>query len=426
MKLLRALASLAPVLSFLQVYALPTYESAPPSYEGTQVLRIPMTSEATVAKLHSIMSSLELETWSTRIVANRTADILVPKTKAGAFKLEFPDFTVLHEDLGADIRLEREGLVSGNASFAPAAVDPTWFTAYHSYADHITWISSLNAQFASRSEIITAGKSVEGRTITGIHIFGSAGKSTKPAIVFHGNVHAREWITSKVAEYIAYQLLNNYSNSTDIKAIVDNYDFYIFPLVNPDGFSFTQTSTRLWRKNRSPPPSGSNCYGTDMNRNWPAQWGQSNGASTSPCDEDYKGTAASSTPEIKNLITYSKNLASTTGIRLFLDWHSYGQLFLYPWGYTCSTNPNSTHYRTLGNAFATALRAVRGTSYTVEQSCQLYITSGTSNDYHLSAFGTTDAFAVELPSNSFVLPASSITPVVTETWAGLLAMLKLL
>ena len=38
-----------------------------------------------------------------------------------------------------------------------------------------------------------------------------------------------------VNEYIAYQLLNNCANSTTVRGFVDKYDFYIFPVVNPDG-----------------------------------------------------------------------------------------------------------------------------------------------------------------------------------------------
>jgi len=38
-----------------------------------------------------------------------------------------------------------------------------------------------------------------------------------------------------VVEYLAYQLLNNYANSTTIKSYVDKYDFHILPVVNPDG-----------------------------------------------------------------------------------------------------------------------------------------------------------------------------------------------
>jgi hypothetical protein len=85
---------------------------------------------------------------------------------------------------------------------------------------------------------VTSGNSLNGNPITGIHFWGSSGKGVKPAIVFHGTVHAREWISTMVVEYMAYNLLTNYAKSTEIKGFIDKYDFYMFPVVNPDGESF--------------------------------------------------------------------------------------------------------------------------------------------------------------------------------------------
>ncbi len=76
--------------------------------------------------------------------------------------------------------------------------DPSWFSAYHSYADHLTFLSDLQKSFPDNSEIFEAGTSFEGRALTGIHLWGSEGKGSKPAINFHGTVHAREWITTMV------------------------------------------------------------------------------------------------------------------------------------------------------------------------------------------------------------------------------------
>jgi carboxypeptidase A4 len=73
---------------------------------------------------------------------------------------------------------------------------------------------------------------LQGQAITGIHFYGSSGKGKKPAVVLHGTVHAREWISTMVTEYFAFNLLSNYSTSTEIKSIVDKYDFYVFPVVN--------------------------------------------------------------------------------------------------------------------------------------------------------------------------------------------------
>ena len=31
-------------------------------------------------------------------------------------------------------------------------------------------------------------------------------------------------------------------------SVLDKYDFYFMPLINPDGYQFSRTSDRLWRK----------------------------------------------------------------------------------------------------------------------------------------------------------------------------------
>jgi len=192
---------------------------------------------------------------------------------------------------------------------------------------------------------VTAGNSLNGNAITGIHFWGSSGKGVKPAIVFHGTVHAREWISTMVVEYMAYNLLSNYAKSTEIKGFIDKYDFYIFPVVNPDGnqnslcaarltssnlisgFLFTQSSNRLWRKNRQT-TSGSSCIGHDINRNWPYQWSVTGGASTDPCAEDFKGKTQGDAPETQVLSAWMQKIKSAQGLKLFIDYHSYSQLFM--------------------------------------------------------------------------------------------------
>jgi murein tripeptide amidase MpaA len=52
----------------------------------------------------------------------------------------------------------------------------------------------------------------------------------------------------RVVEYAAYQLLT--STDATVAGFKDKYDFYIFPIVNPDGFAYTQATDRMWRKNR--------------------------------------------------------------------------------------------------------------------------------------------------------------------------------
>jgi hypothetical protein len=93
------------------------------------------------------------------------------------------------------------------------------------------------------------------------------------------------------------------------------------------GFIYTQTTDRMWRKNRQSTP-GSSCIGHDINRNWPYQWAVSGGASTNPCAEDFKGKAEGDAPETAVLSAWLKKTKAAQGIKLYIDWHSYSQLFM--------------------------------------------------------------------------------------------------
>jgi carboxypeptidase A4 len=308
-----------------------------------------------------------------------------------------------------------------------AAVSDTWFDSYHSYADHLQFWEDLQAKFPDQSEIVTSGQSTQGENITGIHLWGSSGKGNKPAIVIHGTVHAREWISTMTVEFIAYSLLSNYSSDADTKSYVDAYDFHIFPVVNPDGFKYTQTSTRLWRKNRQT-NSGSSCVGTDINRNWNAGW-STGGSSTDPCAEDYRGPSATSAPETKGLSSYLSSLASTSGVQMYTDFHSYSQLWMTPYGYSCSKQPsNAAQQNALAADAGDAIEAVFGTQYETGPICPtIYQASGSSVDWAVDVAGATYAFAVELRDTGrygFVLPANQIRPTAQETFAGLEAVLK--
>lgn len=96
------------------------------------------------------------------------------------------------------------------------------------------------------------------------------------------------------------------------------------------------------------------CYGVDLNRNYPDHWGEvysyyivsytcrlkcrylvavQGGSSDNPCSEVYHGESAASEPETRNTINYFKSLTSEEHpLYGAIDWHSYGQLILRPYG----------------------------------------------------------------------------------------------
>merc|ERR1719232_2587492 len=101
------------------------------------------------------------------------------------------------------------------------------------------------------------------------------------------------------------------------------------PSMNPDGYEYSRTTDRMWRKTRSVNP-GYACKGTDPNRNWGYNWGLV-GASSNPCDDRYRGTSAFSEPETSAVGSFI--FKRRKEIQLYLTFHSYGQMILYPWAY---------------------------------------------------------------------------------------------
>jgi carboxypeptidase A4 len=150
------------------------------------------------------------------------------------------------------------------------------------------------------------------------------------------------------------------------------------------GFIYSQTVDRLWRKNRQAPPTNSTCYGRDINRNWDSHWSDVGGASSLPCAADYKGQTAADSPEVRALAAFqNEKAASPQGVKLYLDWHSYAQMFFTPYGYTCTGKPEDyDELVDLAKGFVQALQQPYGTEFEYGAVCNtIYKTTGTSNDY---------------------------------------------
>jgi hypothetical protein len=156
------------------------------------------------------------------------------------------------------------------------------------------------------------------------------------------------------------------------------------------------------------------------------QWNVAGGASTSPCSETYKGLAAGDTPEVRALTTFTNTFRSQ-GIKLFIDWHSFGQYILLPYGYNCAARaPNHAQQMAVAGTAASRIGAVSGTRWTYGPSCStLYATTGSSPDYMSGAMNAEYSWTIELrpgpggSSSGFVLPANQIVASGAEQWEGL-------
>ena len=307
-------------------------------------------------------------------------------------------------------------------------------------------------------------QSVEGRTIRAVKI-GKGSGPKRHGILFIGGVHAREIVNPDLLVSLALKICQAYTGGTGltfgpksypagtIKLLVEAMDMYFLPLVNPDGRVFVQSPTgdAMWRKNRSLNP-GQPCKGVDLNRNYDFLFTSGIGTSSSSCSDVFKGTAAFSEPETRNV---RHMLDTFPHICCMADVHSYMQLILHSWGdddnqTTNATmnfqnpafnglrgNPGDSVYKEFipaadldfmvqaGNSMRDAIAAVRGRVYTVEQAVLLYPTSGTSKDYSYSRHFVNAAkrkvFAYTVETGTEFQPLySEALNIISEVSAGLI------
>lgn len=135
----------------------------------------------------------------------------------------------------------------------------TWH-AYHRLADIYGYLDFVQTTYPNLCKVQTIGTSVEGRLLRVLKI--SNGNLGNKAIWLDGGIHAREWISPATLSYITNYVVDNFEN---LPAELRNLDWHVLIVANPDGYEYSHTTDRLWRKNRS---KYGLCAGTDLNRNF--------------------------------------------------------------------------------------------------------------------------------------------------------------
>ncbi|MEV7883056.1 M14 family metallopeptidase [Streptomyces sp. NPDC002817] len=262
---------------------------------------------------------------------------------------------------------------------------PSADSRYHNYAEMTSEINSVVSANSSIASTRVIGTSYQGRNIVAIKISDNvATDESEPEVLFTHHQHAREHLTVEMALYLLNELTSDYGTDSRVTNMVNSREIWIVPDLNPDGgeYDVATGSYRSWRKNRQP-NSGSSYVGTDLNRNWAYRFGCCGGSSGSTSSETYRGTAAESAPEVKVVANFvrSRVVGGVQQIKAGVDFHTYSELVLWPYGYTTANTATgmTTDDR---NAFATVGgKMAASNGYTPEQSSDLYITDGSIDDW---------------------------------------------
>lgn len=381
-------------------------------YDGHRVVRVHVRN---TAELDLLLTTTD-DVWSHH-VPGETIDVRVSPEQFAQLSQTGLPFEILIDDLQPLIDAEAAKI---EARRHMDGLD--WFENYKTLAEIEARIDQLAGLYPHLAQHWVIGQSIEGRDIHALIITDPGGSGDRPVFLITGCQHAREWVGPMTAMFVADQLLENYAGSARIQDILDGMQFVIAPMMNPDGYVYSWTTMRLWRKNRNPLVGGG-CVGVDLNRNWSFEWGGA-GASPDPCDNTYRGWGPLSEPETSAFADFVTG--SGKQIAAYIDFHSYSQVVASPWSYTCDPPPNLGLFNELGKMMADAIHSVHGQTYEYGPACtKLYVASGTAKDWGFGQLGAL-SWTIELRPDTkppgFLLPPEEILPTAEENFEAVLQL----
>jgi hypothetical protein len=311
-------------------------------------------------------------------------------------------------------------------------VFPPADSAYHDYAEMLAELQQAALDHPDIFALFSLGTSYEGRDIWAGKISDNVTvDELEPEVLLTHHQHAREHLTVEMALYTLHMLTDEYGVDTQITSLVDGREIWIVFDVNPDGgeYDIATGAYASWRKNRQP-NEGSSYIGTDLNRNWGYKWGCCGGSSGTPSSATYRGAAPFSAPEttVVRDFTDGRVVDGRQQITAHIDFHTYGELILWPYGYTYTDVPADM---TLDDhdahvAMGQAMAATNG--YTPQQASDLYITDGTIDDWlygvHRIFSYTFEMYPVTSAQGGFYPPDEVIPAETARNRAAVLYLLE--
>jgi hypothetical protein len=230
---------------------------------------------------------------------------------------------------------------------------------YISYDEATKFLFDAQKKYPNFIKVESIGKTWEERDIYLATLsFDVKNADTKPALLYTGTIHAREWVGIEVA--IAF--IKNYLEHKDFDPRIENIfkksTMYIVPCLNPDGFEYSRNHFSFWRKNRRVNADGT--IGVDLNRNFSVGWQKNRNTSSNI----YGGPAPFSEPETASI---KKFVDSKDNISIALDYHSQGNVFFPAHDFRHEDTIDTTDMNVLCANMAKEIEKVSGRKFGIDQ-----------------------------------------------------------
>nr|UPI76692.1 M14 metal carboxypeptidase 15 [Antheraea yamamai] len=395
-------------------------------YDGYSLYEIKVKHVDETKFINNLAHEWGLDLWS-HAVPGRPGLVMVSKGKRESFQnilnSEGIEFKIQSENVKELLDLEDKLLEDASRkSFNASKMTGLPFDRIYTYHQVDAYLEMLAEAYPRTVTLVNAGKSFEGRDIKYLKISTTNFQDTsKPIVFLESLLHAREWITLPASLYAIHKLVIEVTEGD----LLEDIDWIILPIANPDGYVHSHLENRFWRKNRANGYMvGDICVGVDLNRNFDVNW--STASSNTVCMETFHGSGPFSEPE--TAIIRDIFLQYSDRMELFVDIHSFGSMILYGYG-TGLLPPNGLFLHLVGVQMAQAIDAVKtgwNSEYIVGNvALVLYEASGSAGDYGKFA-GVPFSYTFELPGFRFGLGAlgflvdpSFIEQAGFETWEGI-------
>ncbi|MCK4593494.1 T9SS type A sorting domain-containing protein [bacterium] len=239
--------------------------------------------------------------------------------------LPWPHRVLIH-DLQAYYAAER-------ALWPPDDRDEPWdapWDAFHSYAETIALLQQWSEDYPDICRLVDVGDSVQDRELLVLVVSANVDEEEyEPEVRILGTFHGNEIVTNEIVLYCIERLLIGYGDDPEITGLVDDFELWLQPLVNPDGYV---NGTRR------------NAHSVDLNRNLSYMWESGGGHGPYPFSEpetqavaDYSGGHEDHVPDAVEDNTFV----------LGLTYHSGAICVNYVWNYQQERAPDDAHVQTI-------------------------------------------------------------------------------
>ncbi|XP_020039390.1 carboxypeptidase A5 isoform X2 [Castor canadensis] len=301
------------------------------NFTGDQVLRVLAKDEKQLSLLRDLegLKPQKVDFWRGPARPSLPVDMRVPFSELNDVKAYLEAhglaYSIMIKDIQVLLNEEREAMAKSRRR--ERSTNSFSYSSYHTLEEIYSWIDNFVTEHSDIVSKIHIGNSFENRSIFVLKF--STGGFQRPAVWIDTGIHSREWITHATGIWIAKKIVSVHGKDLILTDILKAMDIFIEIVTNPDGFAFTHSMNRLWRKNKSSRP-GIFCIGVDLNRNWKSGFG-GNGSNKNPCSETYHGPWPQSEPEVAAIVKF---ITHHGNFKVLISIHSYSQMLMYPYGHS--------------------------------------------------------------------------------------------